>query len=173
MPNEAVVLRAGQEGAVVTGNPGEVLTVQSDGTIKAEPNSSLTPGDRNHAPLAWDAGLSEWLQLGAETALSANGLIGSGNTTMVIGSDTAQINILGANGITNNVFAFEGIALETITGVKVLEWVQSGPSSVAFAFNGETPIVRPIVTGSRGGNAALASLLTALADLGLIVDSSS
>ena len=40
------------------------------------------------------------------------------------------------------------------------------------AFNGATPIAAPDVTGSRGGNAALASVLTALANLGLITDSS-
>lgn len=39
-------------------------------------------------------------------------------------------------------------------------------------FYGATPAVKPEVTGSRGGNAALESLLTALADLGLITDSS-
>lgn len=38
---------------------------------------------------------------------------------------------------------------------------------------GATPIAKPTVTGSRGGNAALASLLTALADLGWLTDSSS
>jgi hypothetical protein len=41
------------------------------------------------------------------------------------------------------------------------------------AWNGEPPVARPTVTGSRGGNAALASLLTALDALGLITDSSS
>ena len=35
------------------------------------------------------------------------------------------------------------------------------------------PIAKPTVTGSRGANAALASLLTALANLGLITDSTS
>ena len=40
-------------------------------------------------------------------------------------------------------------------------------------FYTKTPIAQPTVTGSRGGNAALASLLTALANLGLIVNSSS
>lgn len=40
-----------------------------------------------------------------------------------------------------------------------------------LAFNGATPVTKPTVTGSRGGNAALASLLTALAQLGLITDS--
>jgi hypothetical protein len=40
-------------------------------------------------------------------------------------------------------------------------------------FNNATPITKPTVTGSRGANAALASLLTALANFGLITDSSS
>lgn len=39
-------------------------------------------------------------------------------------------------------------------------------------FNG-SPASKPTVTGSRGGNAALASLLTALSGLGLLTDSSS
>jgi hypothetical protein len=40
-------------------------------------------------------------------------------------------------------------------------------------FQGNAPIAKPTVTGSRGGNAALASALTALANYGLITDSSS
>ncbi|MCA3003785.1 MAG: hypothetical protein IOD15_00290 [Phycisphaerales bacterium] len=40
-----------------------------------------------------------------------------------------------------------------------------------IGFFGVTPVARPAVTGSRGGNAALASLLTQLASLGLITDS--
>lgn len=40
-------------------------------------------------------------------------------------------------------------------------------------FYGTAPVSKPTVTGSRGGNAALASLLTALADLGLVTNSSS
>ena len=40
-----------------------------------------------------------------------------------------------------------------------------------FGANGTTPITKPTITGSRGGNAALASLLTALANYGLITDS--
>ena len=39
-------------------------------------------------------------------------------------------------------------------------------------FYGAAPIAKPAVTGSRGANAALASLLTQLAALGLITDSS-
>lgn len=43
--------------------------------------------------------------------------------------------------------------------------------SKAGFFNA-APVTKPAVTGSRGGNAALASLLTALAGLGLLTDSS-
>jgi hypothetical protein len=50
-----------------------------------------------------------------------------------------------------------------------------GPVTISSTcgFNGTAPIAKPTVTGSRGGNAALASLLTALANYGLITDSSS
>ncbi|MGW3144840.1 hypothetical protein ACWDG1_09195 [Streptomyces sp. NPDC001177] len=41
-----------------------------------------------------------------------------------------------------------------------------------IGFYGATPASKPTVTGSRGGNAALASLLSALATLGLITDGS-
>ena len=38
-------------------------------------------------------------------------------------------------------------------------------------FNNVTPPAKPTITGSRGGNAALASLLSALVSYGLILDS--
>lgn len=41
-----------------------------------------------------------------------------------------------------------------------------------LGFYGATAVTKPAVTGSRGGNAALASLLTALASLGLITNNS-
>jgi hypothetical protein len=57
------------------------------------------------------------------------------------------------------------LAITRATGAMVL----SGP----IGFQGTAAIAKPAVTGSRGGNAALASLLTALASYGLITDSSS
>ena len=50
--------------------------------------------------------------------------------------------------------------------------IRATGSAAAIGFLGATPVARPEVTGSAGGNAALASLLTALANLGLITDSS-
>lgn len=43
----------------------------------------------------------------------------------------------------------------------------------AMGFYSGIPVAKPTVTGSRGGNAALASLLTALASMGLITNSTS
>lgn len=45
-----------------------------------------------------------------------------------------------------------------------------GANGDAIGFFGSTPETQPTVTGSRGGNAALADLLTMLQNLGLIID---
>jgi hypothetical protein len=50
-----------------------------------------------------------------------------------------------------------------------LQWRHNGVPMLGFY--GTAPISKPTVTGSRGGNAALASLLTAGAALGLWTDS--
>jgi hypothetical protein len=64
-------------------------------------------------------------------------------------------------------------------GTSIL-WRVAGNSVIAaervagtnrIGFFAATPAIKQTVTGSRGGNAALASLLTALATLGLITDS--
>jgi hypothetical protein len=46
-------------------------------------------------------------------------------------------------------------------------------SAPTLAFYNTAPIAKPTVTGAKGGNAALTSLITALANLGLITDSTS
>lgn len=43
-------------------------------------------------------------------------------------------------------------------------------SATTLGFYGATPVARPTITGSRGGNAALADLLTQLAAEGLVTD---
>jgi hypothetical protein len=45
-----------------------------------------------------------------------------------------------------------------------------GVTSTGMGFNGTAPVAKPSITGSRGGNAALADLLTKLAATGLIAD---
>ena len=56
----------------------------------------------------------------------------------------------------------------TTTGTKI-----GNGAGHKIGFWNHAPVVQQTVTGSRGGNAALASLLTALAASGLVVDSSS
>lgn len=46
-----------------------------------------------------------------------------------------------------------------------------GNAGGTVGFNGTTPIAKPTITGSRGGNAGLASLLTAGNSMGLWLDS--
>jgi len=50
-----------------------------------------------------------------------------------------------------------------------------GPNSTdLIGFYGlATPIAKPTVTGSKGANAALTSLMTALVALGLVIDTTS
>jgi hypothetical protein len=48
-----------------------------------------------------------------------------------------------------------------------------GVNNTGIGFYGATPAAKPSITGSRGGNAALADLLTKLANLGLITDGTS
>lgn len=50
--------------------------------------------------------------------------------------------------------------------------VRIGLNATGIGFFNTTPAAKPTVTGSRGGNAALASFLTGLATLGLVTDSS-
>jgi hypothetical protein len=57
-------------------------------------------------------------------------------------------------------------------GIKNLGGANVNGAGTALAFFGNTPIVRPTTSGSRGGNAALANLLTILANFGLITDGS-
>ena len=51
--------------------------------------------------------------------------------------------------------------------------IEHTSSGAAIGFFNSTPNTKQTVTGSRGGNAALASLLSALANYGLVTDSSS
>lgn len=69
-----------------------------------------------------------------------------------------------------------GLQLETTTGtviVKVATVNKFSANSTGIGFYATSPVAKQAPTGSRGGNAALASLLTALATVGLITDSTS
>lgn len=115
------------------------------------------------------------------SAGSGNVSVGTSGTGFLTigGSDGTDISNTGPNtfGMQINDDSTAGMQITEIgSGGIVVDGGTSGlmlvPASGKLGFNGATPIVKRTVTGSRGGNAALASLLTALANLGLLTDSS-
>ena len=60
----------------------------------------------------------------------------------------------------------------TLTWSSTSNGLSLNPTGQKIGFNGATPAAKPTVSGSRAANAALASLLTALAGYGLVTDSS-
>lgn len=104
---------------------------------------------------------------GYALGLYTGGVTGAENGSIVLG------------GIYGGV-RFEGIRIRGGVGMPVVGGV-GGESFVRndlrhagtnLGFYGTVPIPKPTVTGSRAANAALASLLTALASQGLVTDSS-
>lgn len=87
-----------------------------------------------------------------------------------IGSNATSINF--KDGIF--VFSMAGWGAQD-TDITWIPQITVGYLSATFhgnvGFNGTAAIAKPTITGSRGGNAALASLLTALVNYGLITDS--
>lgn len=78
---------------------------------------------------------------------------GDGNTLNMSTGNTAGVGTLSANN----------------TAIACLRW--DGNGSARLGFYGTSPQAKPSITGSRGANAALADLITKLAALGLITDS--
>jgi hypothetical protein len=66
-------------------------------------------------------------------------------------------------------------AAAVVIGSTTMSWYLSNGFTVAcpIGFNSTAPIAKPTVTGAKGSNAALASLMTALAAYGLVTDSTS
>ncbi len=100
---------------------------------------------------------------------------GNEEASLALGANGGVLTIKSAAGAARGSVAATAVGLE-ITGTTILKLV--GDVTVAatggkVGFYGATAVTKPTITGSRGGNAALADLLTQLATLGLIVDGSS
>jgi hypothetical protein len=148
------------------------------------PSGFFGPGSYRYQPLVWDDGTATWIpapnevranlfrsDLGSSTALSGDtGVLVSsaqgGARLLAGGSNGPAVDLSGPDLGDNRLELTLGITAPTPTLVSVLTG-----GVVLTGFNGETPIAKPTVAGSRGGNAALASLLTALDALGLLTDS--
>jgi hypothetical protein len=82
----------------------------------------------------------------------------------LIVSSGNRVRLQGAGSLTG--FRYSSGVVEVISGASFA----AGFSDTKVGFCGTTPVTKPNITGSRAGNAALASLLTQLASMGLITD---
>ena len=116
--------------------------------------------------------------IGVKSAVSATTWMPTGNYVGEFWSDGANIFITRGlfsslrvgDGVTNALVATPGVAPSN-----PLTLAASGTGGIQFltgnlGFNSAAPIAKPTISGSRGGNAAVASLLTQLAAYGLITD---
>jgi hypothetical protein len=85
------------------------------------------------------------------------------NAIWLAQGQTIAFDNAGANGASANVRVSGNGSVLSLTGSLTV----SGQAG----FNGTSPIAKPNVTGAKGSNAALASLMTALAAYGLVTDS--
>ena len=96
------------------------------------------------------------IKLSSPTEFSSTIALASGNRLLLQGAG----NLTGIRYQSSNIEMYVGASFAAGFGANTV------------GFNGTTPVAKPAVTGAKSGNAALASLLAALASMGLITDSS-
>jgi hypothetical protein len=105
--------------------------------------------------------------------MAANSYFKVVGDTPLVGRPGDIVQGTSTNAITLHTDGSAGWAILDSIGSQLIA-VKSGGNLAVTAgvgFNGATPLAKPTITGSRGSNAAVASLLTALAAYGLIIDS--
>lgn len=122
------------------------------------------------------------IQIQPSTAANTVSIFFSGSTANLsaiqLGRAAAESQVVVANAAN---LVFTGVAagdtvIQQVAG-KLHIGVASGAAEIRvgdsqLGFYGTAPVAKPTVTGAKGSNAALASLLTALASMGLLTDSS-
>lgn len=109
------------------------------------------------------------LYAGSGTSLGGNekSFLDLANATLTTGFNFSTIEY---NQTSISLFVANDAANAGLTAFNI---VNGGSDVIKIGFFGVTPAARPTITGSRGGNVALADLLTELASLGLVIDSTS
>lgn len=100
--------------------------------------------------------------------VSCAGFLASGVGLDVTLGSGGDLRLRGGASQNMAVFSHAGGGYVTNFGTKRIEWDPTG-----IGFFATAPVAKQSITGSRGGNAALADLLTKLAATGLITDSTS
>ena len=163
---------------VVTGR-NSTLTLRADaptGKVAFMTLSATKPGLDTTLVLHADNGATlsgHGLNLGTATGAASGQLATSGSMGIGIAvQSNVRLDIKGASA-TNADYSFltANSAGTTMIAARNDGLISIAPSGGTLQFFGGTGSGKPTITGSRGGNAALASFLTALASMGLITDS--
>jgi hypothetical protein len=155
---------------LVTGTGGETISITDAGTTN-EPTLTTWQHRTSGTPGASFGSVLKVQADNAANALTDQLTIASGWNSPAAGAETSlAIFSIRRAGVNTEVFRLNA------NGNGRAQFAQElfhANASGAVGFFGVGPVTKPTVTGSRGGNAALASLLTQLAALGLITDSTS
>jgi hypothetical protein len=179
------------EGETATGQPAEAWNLDTvDAAIAALQDRLPSPGGTDtqiqfndggvlagHSALTFDKASSTFTSSSSGSGAFFFIVRGAGLiNTLTVGPHSISLSALEASA-TLSMQAAGTVTLQSATtsriagsGAAVMIEV-NGANKIGFF--GATAIVKPGVSGSRGGNAALASLLTQLVALGLISDSTS
>jgi hypothetical protein len=158
-------------------------------------NMTIAPGANPSSPVYFSNAGTAGFQFaapmiiggGTNSILTVTPGAGASNAVTLATSGSGGLTVSGSGGLTAaNGLTVGGPANNALlvspgsTGGTDIVMLPSGSGNIVFAanvsmqrpgFNGTAPVAKPAVTGSRGGNAALASLLTAIAATGLLTDS--
>ena len=123
--------------------------------VTTSQTAALTIWHRTSGTAGAGFGTDIYLNLETSTGADRNAMLS--RTTWTNATDASRTS-------RTQMFMFDTTSREVIR-------MEATGSAAAIGFLGAGAVTRQSVTGSRGGNAALASLLTALANLGLITNS--
>lgn len=175
--SKAITIDAGWDAGIECSSSVEVIdslltcTVSNSATSNSTMN--INADDRDDSSNIVNISLSSQVWTGAPTGLSVDF---NSATSITNAGEPVGIEILGQTnagaGLSIGLDVDNGwdVGFRTASSVLINSELQHSGSTLGFYST--SAITKPTVTGSRGGNAALASLLTELANLGLITDSS-
>jgi hypothetical protein len=171
---ENAILLSGSNQSVITGN--HMTGIKNDAIVLTTTTGTLIVGNIG-------SGIGGQLVLG-ETVSNFNQQVANQyNNAMDVSVDNSNALRVNATGISYNngnaiAFTFAGAGKVAVqvdgTGegnILTDNFVAANPVTFQrVGFNNTGPPAKPTVTGAKGGNAALASLMTALAAYGLVTD---
>lgn len=158
-------VRSMKELSVESGNPVRLNGYLVGNTWIAGNASSITMTVNGATAVSWGATGNTIYQPTTFNAAATFGssvtLNGSGELIVQSGN---RVRLAGAGSLSG--MRFSSGCVEVFSGASFA----AGFSDTKVGFCGATPVTKPTVSGAKGGNAALTSLITALASMGLITD---